>query len=572
MLNSVPVLWQAIVWLYVGAAGILALGRRLPNGLRRLAVTALALLALRSLLAAGGRIVFFWEPLNLLRMGPVLQGDGLSLLTGLTLCGVTAALALGLRGPKGTAWHGLLLALLAGGLFTATAANLLGLALGSALLDLALLALALSAPADDARTWWRMAAPGLLSTYLLFLSALRMDTLVGHATLRAEAVPPEALLLVGIAGLLRLMVFPLHPRRLATPHSAATVALPAAVGLYLLARAESLGPVLAGRSWAWLITAGALLAGGLMVWAGSVAARREPPPGGAAQALLPGIVVQQGGYALAFFLLTGAGAPWPLVSLPPVLALLAVWWDSSLAREPVARPAWFARLWEQGGQAAGRWRSALAARFPRLMGPEGSRIARRGMALLPILALLAAAGLPLTAGARVRWPLYAAILHGGSAPRLLVALLADTLLVAGLPLAVAALWRSGVRPGLLAALSLLALALSLVALGVAPGARTGAWGLPPVARPAVSVWGLGLVVALPWLIGVWLARYGERAERALTVLRGVVNLDWLYRAAAWLGQWPAGALYWLGLVGEGDGWWGWALAILALGVAFLAAR
>ena len=571
MSHSVPALWQAIVWLYLGAAGILALGRRLPHWLRRPAAMLVALLALRSL-AGGGQVAFFWEPLNLFRMGPILRPDGLSLLTGLTLSGITAALALGVRGPSQTAWHGLLLAVLAGGLFTVAAANLLTLALGSALIDLALLALALSAPRGQDRTLWRMAVPGLVSTYLLFLSALRMDTQVGHASLLPQGMPPDALLLLSLAGLLRLMVFPLHPRRLATPQSAALAALLAGVGIYLLARAESLGPVLAGRSWAWLIVAAALLAGGVMVWAGSVTARKESLPGGVVQALLPGILVQQGGYALAFTLPVGGAIPWPLLSLPLIIALLTIWWDGSLAREPGRRPAWVERFlgWMDG--MAERLRSVLIARLPRLREAEKGHIVRQAMALLPILALLAAVGAPLTVGARVRWPLYAHLLHTVSAPYLLVLLAADTLLVAGLPLAIATLWKKQSRPGAASSLALLALAFPLVLLGIAPGVVERSVGLSSGPLPAVSVWGLGLVVILPWLVGVWLARYGDRAGRILTPLSSVVNLDWFYRAADWVGKRLMGVPYWLGLVGEGDGWWGWALAILALGVAFLAVR
>jgi hypothetical protein len=38
---------------------------------------------------------------------------------------------------------------------------------------------------------------------------------------------------------------------------------------------------------------------------------------------------------------------------------------------------------------------------------------------------------------------------------------------------------------------------------------------------------------------------------------------------AWVGKRLEGLVFWLGQVGEGGGWWGWALIILALGAIFL---
>ncbi|NIV28021.1 MAG: hypothetical protein GWN58_00500, partial [Anaerolineae bacterium] len=81
----------------------------------------------------------FWEPLNFFRMGLTLSPDGLSLLIGITLTAAAAALALGIRGeqPRETGWHGSVLLVLAGSLVVVMAANLLALAAGSALIDLA---------------------------------------------------------------------------------------------------------------------------------------------------------------------------------------------------------------------------------------------------------------------------------------------------------------------------------------------------------------------------------------------------------------------------------------------------
>jgi hypothetical protein len=52
----------------------------------------------------------------------------------------------------------------------------------------------------------------------------------------------------------------------------------------------------------------------------------------------------------------------------------------------------------------------------------------------------------------------------------------------------------------------------------------------------------------------------------------VANLDWFYRAAGWLGERLVSAVHWLGRAGEGEGWWGWALIVVALGTIFLLGR
>ena len=234
MFSSVPVPFQAILWPLAGAAVILALRRLMPNWLRRILAVIAALLAMAALWSlrpgAAGTSAISWEPLNIFRVGPALQPDGLSLLVGLTLTAATAALALGIRGPepRKTAWPGLILAILAGCLAVVMAANLLTLALGSALLDLALIASILLTrnnrePGDPSLG---LALPGMGSTLLLLLATLQLDTQLGHVSLLAREIPPEILLLLGGAGLLRALLFPLHPRRLDTAVSPGTARSP----------------------------------------------------------------------------------------------------------------------------------------------------------------------------------------------------------------------------------------------------------------------------------------------------------------------------------------------------------
>ena len=94
----------------------------------------------------------------------------------------------------------------------------------------------------------------------------------------------------------------------------------------------------------------------------------------------------------------------------------------------------------------------------------------------------------------------------------------------------------------------------------------------PAQAAKVSVWGLGLIYVLPWLVGSWLARVTGPTKRLLAPVLRLTSLDRVFRATARAGQWLVDAVYWVGSVGEGEGWWAWALIILAVGTLFLAAR
>ena len=83
---------------------------------------------------------------------------------------------------------------------------------------------------------------------------------------------------------------------------------------------------------------------------------------------------------------------------------------------------------------------------------------------------------------------------------------------------------------------------------------------------------MGLLYVLPWLLGLWLARMSRTLSSYLDRVEAVVNLNWLYRATGWVGLRLADAIQWLGRVGEGEGWWGWALIVLTLGILLLATR
>jgi hypothetical protein len=590
-----------------------------------LAAALLSLAALRSLVGvAAERVEYLWEPLNFFRMSPLLYPDDLALLVGITLAFFTAAAVLGIRGtrPQTTTWHGLILVALTGCLAMTLASNLLTLTAGSALVDLALVGIAVSAAsvADGTdRSAWRIAVPGITSTFVLFLSTLRMDTQLGTASLFAREIPEEVLALLGVAGLLRMMVFPLHPRGLRMPENAVTMILPLGVGVSLLARLQTIEPTQTDQPWLLVLGGVALLAGGLLVWSGGfgTAARQAPqresanPDEGSPResrseehapssmpgrwetgasgpqesrripttdpdghcgtlcaAIWLGLAVQQTGYAIASVVLLGPSVPWSLVGLPAALGIVAIWWDDRRASAGSKHVGWLENFLEPQWAKA---KSYLARRVPALQ--RFGESLPRGASSTVLLAVGAASlvGIPFTVGATGRWHFYASLLRESRAVLLLAALAADTLLVAGLwTLLRAALKKGGrQRARLSAILPMLALAVSILVLGIAPGVLTGELSVAATEAPDVSIWGLGLLYALPWLLGVWLARFSANASQYLTLVSRIVSLDWFYRAGAWVSLRLVGGIYWLGKVGEGEGWWGWAVIILALGALLL---
>ena len=573
MLDSVPVPFQAILWPLAGGGLLLALNRLLPGWVRRLLATVVALVSLGLLwsLKAGTfeRAEILWKPLNFFRMSPTLLPDGRSLLIAITLAGATAAMALGIRAkrPRQSVWHGLILLLLAGCLVVVMAANLLALAVGSALIDLSLILLVVwrSGREEGLGTSLSLVVPGVASTMLIFLSALQMDAELGHGSLLSQVLSDGVLVLIGVAGALRALVFPFHVRRLRCPETVAALILPLGAGGYLLARVQALSPALSDSPWAMVLAVLGLLVGGFLIWSGSARSRD-----GSSESSMPGkwwtgVLAYQAGYLLAFALLLPNGTPWPIVSMVLVLAVMVIWWDAYFDGQ-VAKPTGPEGL----SASIGPWwesvRSRIAERLPIPSWWQASGAGRVVAALLPATALASLAGMPFTLGARGRWPYYAAWLEQGD-PSLLIILLADTLLVAGLWAILRLCLRqsSEYRPRPFVLVALVGLTLLTVLVGLAPGILSSGLGLEATEDVSVSAWGLGLLYLLPWLLGTWLARFRGFRQRLLERLWDAANLNWLDRGASWVGRHVVNAVHWLGHVGEGEAWWGWALIILALG-------
>jgi hypothetical protein len=580
MLDSMPLPFQAILWPLMGAGLGLALNRWLPGWVRRLVPTVAALASLVTLwtLKAGilERAEIPWQPLNLFRMSLTFSPDGLSLLIGIALAGAVAASALGIRGqqPERTLWHGLILLVLAGCLALIMATNFLSLAVGSALIDLALIFLVVRSSLREQaqRLSLSLVVPGVASTLFIFVSALQMDAELGHVSLFSQNLSEGPLVVIGVAGALRMLIFPFHVRQLQRPETAAALLLPIGAGGYLLARVQALTPVLSDRPAAMAFAVIGLLAGGLLTWSGSVRASSRSREDSAPDRWWIGMLVYQAGYLLSFVLLLAGATLWPIVSMVLVLAVLIIWWDATLEVQPSSSRGteWLS------AQVGPLWAKLRASTVDRLPLPYWWRTAQPGrlaLAFLPATALASLAGMPLTLGARGRWPYYAAWLKRGD-PSFLLILAADTLLIAGLWPALAASWEQSreYRPRPAALLAMIALTISTLLLGLAPGILSSGLNLRAEETPRVSVWGLGFLYMLPWLLGVWLARFRRLQQEHLEPVWNAVSLNWFYRGAGWAGERLVDVLRWLSKVGEGEGWWGWALIVLALGVILFAMR
>jgi hypothetical protein len=313
----------------------------------------------------------------------------------------------------------------------------------------------------------------------------------------------------------------------------------------------------------------AMLAGGLLVWSRGEHPVSRPLLGG----LWSGLLVQSVGFLFVSTLVLPGNVAWHLVNVLLSLTVLVVWLDALQETREEKQGAWLAWV---STKLAPWWswaKTTAQARLPVMAWFFDVRARRAATLLLPAIALVSLAGMPLTTGARGRWSVYAALLQVGS-PSLLLVLIGDTLLAAGLWIAIRATWTQPIRRrldlgSLLAMTGLVALT---VTWGVAPGALTDGLELQNARLAGVSIWGLGLLYLLPWLLGVWLVRIRSPLKEYLARVERLVNLDWLDRMVVQIAEQLVRIIHWLGRVGEGDGWWGWALIVLSVGFILLAAR
>jgi formate hydrogenlyase subunit 3/multisubunit Na+/H+ antiporter MnhD subunit len=299
--------------LLAGAAGLL-LGL-LPSfpytglvsiGAALLAVGALLLLALGLPATA---TLSAWGPANLFSAGLVLNVDGLGWLFALAVLATTvAALVTGLARPGGrrVGTRMIMLLLTLAALMSFFAGNLLTRVLAWTLLDMVyFLALIFRAERERVEP---QAVLNLAFNSFGTLLAIGATVLISRTSttlsLRDAALTPQSTVLITLAAIFRLGLFPLHlalPSDLNLRQGLGTLLrlIPAAVALETLSRIASYGFPAAVRPWLVVFALAAALVGALQLWNIS-----DPRRG------VVYLVITQSGVALLGGLLGGAtGAP-----------------------------------------------------------------------------------------------------------------------------------------------------------------------------------------------------------------------------------------------------------------------
>jgi hypothetical protein len=73
-----------------------------------------------------------------------------------------------------------------------------------------------------------------------------------------------------------------------------------------------------------------------------------------------------------------------------------------------------------------------------------------------------------------------------------------------------------------------------------------------------------MLFVMSWLLGAWMSRGVRPVTALLDRMQRLMSPRRIYTILGWVGQRLITAIYWLASVGEGDGWLGWALIVLAL--------
>ncbi len=531
-----PLIPLAILLVGTGAL-LVSLSPRFPYaGGIAITTALLALLTLLSLPLFGlpvGATLSDWAPDSLLPTALMLEVDVLAWLFALATVTLTlAALLTGLVRPGGRRIisRGAMLALTLVGLIAYFSDNLITRLLAWAGLDLVyFLALALLARGERLP---QQAALSLsvnsVGTLLMLVAAILIGRSGAPLTLRDALLTPGPALLITVAAILRLGLFPLH---LSLPVDAnirqglGTLLrlIPAGVALETVARLavfDSAGPL---RPMLTIFGVAATLVGALQLW--NTADVR--------QGLVYVVIAQSG------------------------VALLAGLWGVSPTALPLA------------GQTL-----ALILGGGLIYLSKDFDEQHRWLALFPALGAATLMGLPFTIGFVSLNGLYAGLLQGGPGLWMVLALvcLGQALLAAGLLRAV--FWPGEpvettplLRAGYMAGLSLLAVfvvftAVLIGVLGSRLGAPDGGWF--GFSGPS-SLASLGLV-ALTAAAGVGVWRF-EQLTRASTesvagLIVSLLRLEWLYRLMWSAVRLLSSAINLVGEVLEGEGALLWTLAIV----------
>ncbi len=487
--------------LLLGAV-VLLLGLLTPRlTFSALAAIISASLAFVALLLVGLRLparatLSTWRPASLFNVGLTLQVDALGWLFGLGVLGLAlTALLTGLARPGGRRIFIRLTILLltAASLVALFADNLLTRIVAWAALDLIyFLALVLLARGEGLEP---QAVLNLsfnsVGTLLAVAAALLISRTSPTLSLRDAALTAQSTVIITLAAVFRLGLFPLHlglPTETHVRQGLGTVMrlLPAAVALELMSRLAVFGFAEPTRPWLTLFAVGAVVVGAAQLWNAV-----EPRQG------LTYVVIAQSGLALLAGLVGGAVA-----LTAQTLALL-------------------------GG-------SAL------LFLSSGVDDQRRWPALLPLLGGAVMLGLPLTIGFVGANGLYTGLLASQNWFALIVIVLAQGLLAAGLWRA--ALWPTQPLEGNRLEQSGYWLGLGLPALGLILFGLSSGWLARALNAPVIGLFGftsnLSLIPLMLVLIilglGFALWRFADAFRaRAESVWEGAVallRLDWLYRA------------------------------------------
>lgn len=442
-----------------------------------------------------------WGPPALLGVGLVLMVDPLAWLFGLGVLALTlTALVTGLARPGGrrVGTRVTMLLLTLTGLISIFAGNILTRVLAWACLDLIyFLALLFLARADGLEPQAVLnLAFNSTGTLLAVAAAVLISRTSSDFSLRDAAITPQSTLLITLAAVFRLGLFPLHlglPTEINIRQGLGTLLrlVPAAVALEMVCRLAVYGFAEPIRLWLALFALAAALAGAAQLW--NVA---DPRQG------LAYIIISQSGVALLAGLWGGADAALALTAT--ALALLL-------------------------GSAA-------------IFLANGHDEQRPWGTVLSVIGAAAILGAPLTIGFAGVGQLYAHLIAaGGWAWIILVGVLvAQTILAAGLyytvfwagppiygePPLVAAYWSGLSLPVVLLVLTALALPLIGAALDLAP--------VPLLAVRGVSSLLPMLLVALTIGGGFALWRYGDAVREQSGAVAGfslasLARLDWLYR-------------------------------------------